>query len=423
MEPSDYLFRREAGRMVATLTRVFGVHNLALAEDVVQDAFCRALEVWKCQGMPEDPSAWLMAVAKNRALDVLRRQRKAQTFAPELEHLLDSEWTLAPAVAELFGKNVIKDDLLRMMFSCCHPQLSEAAQVALILNILCGFSVGEIASAFVSGHAAIEKRLTRAKKTLAGSKRLFDITVPADFSVRLPAVHRALYLLFNEGYHGASPESAVRTGLCREAIRLAAILLDHPLGAVPATYALCALMCLNAARLPARVDDCGNLISLFDQDRSLWDESLVRQGLKFIELSASGSELTEYHVEAAIASIHSTASRPEDTNWDMIVSFYDMLIAIRSSPIVALNRAIAIAQRDGPERGLKELDAIGDHDRLTTYPFYSAARGELELRCGRNRAARQHFQAALALARNPMERRFFDQRIIACERGNPDLGH
>jgi RNA polymerase sigma factor (sigma-70 family) len=420
MEPSDYLFRREAGRMVATLTRIFGVHNLALAEDVVQDAFCRALEVWKFRGMPEDPSAWLMAVAKNRALDVLRRQRTAQTFAPEREHLVDSEWTLAPAVAELFGANVVKDDLLRMMFSCCHPRLSEAAQVALILNILCGFSVGEIASAFVSGHAAIEKRITRAKKTLAGSKRLFDITAPADFSVRLPAVHRALYLLFNEGYHGASPESAVRAGLCREAIRLGAILLDHPLGAVPATYALCALMCLNAARLPARVDDSGNLTSLFDQDRSLWDQFLVREGLKFMELSAAGPELTEYHVEAAIASVHSTASRSDDTNWEIIVSFYDTLIAIRPSPIVALNRAIAIAQRDGPERGLKELDAIGDHDRLTTYPFYSAARGELELRCGRHQAARQHFRAALALARNPMERRFFYQRISACKRSNPD---
>jgi RNA polymerase sigma factor (sigma-70 family) len=416
MEPSDYLFRREAGRMVATLTRVFGVHNLALAEDVVQDAFCRALEVWKFRGMPEDPSAWLMVVAKNRALDVLRRQRTAQTFAPELGDLLDSEWTLAPAVAELFGANVVKDDLLRMMFSCCHPRLSEAAQVALILNILCGFSIGEIANAFISGHAAIEKRITRAKKTLAGSKRLFDITAPADFCVRLPTVHRALYLLFNEGYHGASPESAVRAGLCREAIRLAAILLDHPLGTVPATYALCALMCLNAARLPARIDDSGNLTSLFDQDRSLWDQSLVREGLKFMELSASGPELTEYHVEAAIASVHSTASRSEDTNWEIIVSFYDTLIAIRPSPIVALNRSIAIAQRDGPERGLKELDAIGDDDRLTTYPFYSAARGELELRCGRRQAARQHFRAALALARNPMERRFFDQRISACER-------
>src|SRR5499433_2194687 len=175
MEPSDHLFRREAGRMVAALTRIFGVHNLALAEDVVQDAFCRAMEVWKFRGMPENPSAWLMATARNRALDVLRRQRTARTFAPELGRLLQSEWTLAPVVEELFAPNAIKDDLLRMMFSCCHPRLREEAQVALILHILCGFTVNEIASAFVSTHAAIEKRITRSKKVLAASKKLFDI--------------------------------------------------------------------------------------------------------------------------------------------------------------------------------------------------------------------------------------------------------
>jgi RNA polymerase sigma factor (sigma-70 family) len=308
MEPGDHLFRREAARMVATLTRVFGVHNLALAEDVVQDAFCRALEVWKFRGVPENPSAWLMATAKNRALDVLRRQRTARTFAPELGRLLDSEWTLAPLVEDLFAANAIKDDLLRMMFSCCHPRLPEEAQVALVLNILCGFGVDEIASAFVSGHAAIEKRITRAKKVLAGSKRLFDITAPADFSARLAAVHRALYLLFNEGYHGASAETAVRAELCREAMRLTAILLAHPLGNTPTTCALAALMCLDAARLPARVDASGNLISLVDQDRSQWDQKLVVEGLKFLELSATGTELTEYHVEAAIASIHASNS-------------------------------------------------------------------------------------------------------------------
>ena len=192
MDPSDHLFRREAGRMVATLTRVLGVHNLALAEDVVQDAFCRALEVWKFSGVPENPSAWLMATAKNRALDVLRRERTARTFAPEVGRLLQSEWTLAPIVEELFAPNAIKDDLLRMMFSCCHPRLTEEAQVALVLHILCGFSVDETAGAFVSSHAAMEKRITRAKKVLAGSKRLFDFTAPAEFFARLRAVHRAL---------------------------------------------------------------------------------------------------------------------------------------------------------------------------------------------------------------------------------------
>src|SRR5260370_14676244 len=193
MELSEHLFRREAGRMVAALTRIFGVHNLALAEDVVQEAFCRAVDVWRFRGVPENRSAWLMATAKNCALDVLRRERTARTFAPELGRLLQSEWTLAPVVEELFGPSEIKDDLLRMMFTCCHPRLPEESQVALVLHILCGFSVDEIASAFVSGHAAIEKRITRAKKALAKSKRLFDITAPADFLVRLPALHTALY--------------------------------------------------------------------------------------------------------------------------------------------------------------------------------------------------------------------------------------
>jgi len=403
--------------MVAALTRVFGVHNLALAEDVVQDAFCRALEVWKFRGVPENPSAWLMATAKNRALDILRRQRTARTYAPELGRLLQSEWTLAPVMEELFAPNVIKDDLLRMMFSCCHPRLPEDAQVALVLNILCGFSVTEIAAAFVSTHPAIEKRITRSKKVLAASKRLFDVTAAADFSARLPAVHRALYLLFNEGYHGASPESAVRAELCQEAMRLTALLLEHPLGRTPTTYALAALMCLNAARLPARVDPSGNLSSLFDQDRSRWDQELVAEGLKLLELSATGSELTEYHVEAAIASVHARALRPEDTDWKAIVSLYDTLMTIRPSPIVALNRAIAVAQNEGPERGLEEIGAITGRDRLTEYPFYSAALGELEFRRGQHKTAREHFQAALALARNPMERRFLNQRVSACDQG------
>ena len=397
--------------MVATLTRIFGVHNLTLAEDVVQDAFCRALEVWKFRGVPDNPSAWLMATAKNRALDVLRRDRTVRTFAPEVKRLIESKEMLDPAVEELFAPNAIKDDLLRMMFSCCHPRLREEAQVALVLQILCGFSVSEIASAFVSGHAAIEKRITRAKKILATSKKLFDVAAAAEFSARLPAVHRALYLLFNEGYHGASRETAVRVELCREAMRLTAMLLEHPLGTTPATYALAALMCFDAARLPARVDASGDLSSLFDQNRSQWDQELVAEGLKLLELSATGTELTEYHVEAAIASIHSRAIRAEDTDWANIVSLYDTLMTIRPSPIVALNRAIAIAQNEGPERGLEEIRSISDRDRLAAYPFYSAALGELEFRRGRHETALEHFHEALALARNPMERRFLRKKI------------
>ena len=299
--------------------------------------------------------------------------------------------------------------------------LPEVAQVSLVLHILCGFSIDEIASAFVSGHATIEKRTQRGKKTLARFKRLFDVTATVDFKTRLPAVRRALYLLFNEGYHGASSESAIRVELCEEAMRLAAILLQHPLGAELATYALSALMCFNMARLPARVDASGNLNSLFDQNRSLWDQALVMEGLKFLELSAGGSEVSEYHIEAAIASHHTTARRMEETDWTAIVSLYDALLAMHPSPIVALNRAIAVAQRDGPRRGLEAIAAIDDPDRLSAYPFYRAALGEFELRSGNYGIARDYFRAALSLARNAMERRFLAQRIAACEEGKLDL--
>ncbi|HET9393544.1 MAG TPA: sigma-70 family RNA polymerase sigma factor [Candidatus Rubrimentiphilum sp.] len=412
MNLDENLFRRESGRLVAALTRVFGLDNLALAEDVAQDAFCRALEVWKLRGVPENPSAWLITTAKNRAIDLLRRERMARNLVPELGRRLESEWTLVPTLNEYFGESAIKDDQLRMMFSCCDPKLSEQAQVALILNLLCGFTAGEIAGAFFNTRAAVEKRISRGKQVLATSRKLFDLA-DRDFSARLDAVRRALYLLFNEGYHGASAESAVRVDLCRGAMRLAVVLLEHPLAATPATYALCALMWLHAARLPARIDGAGNLRSLFDQDRSRWDSSLIAKGQEYLDLSARGSELTEYHVEAAIASLHSNAARAEDTNWQKIVSMYDTLMQIRPSPVVALNRAIAVAQIEGPERGLEEIRAIAHSDRLASYPFYSAALGELELRRGENDSARKHFQAALELARNPTERQYLELRVRA----------
>ena len=414
MELSDHLFRREAGRMTAALTRIFGVHNLGLAEDVVQEAFCRAAEVWKFRGVPENPSAWLMATAKNCALDALRRQRTARQYAPELGRYLESEWTRASVLEEQFGAAAIKDDLLRMMFSCCDPRLAEEGQIALILHILCGFSVGEIAGAFVSGQAAIEKRITRAKKVLAQSKTLFDVAAGDEFSARLPAVQRALYLLFNEGYHGACAEAAIRAELCREAMRLVAELLAHPLGRTPASYALAALMALGAARLAARADDSGALLPLIDQDRSLWDQMLIDEGLRLLEQSASGAELSTYHLEAAIAAAHARAPSVEATDWEAIVSLYDALMALRPSPIVALNRAIAIAERDGPERGLEALEAIDDRDRLAGYPFYAAALGEMALRRGEREAAAARFRTAFKLARNPMERGFLERKIAAC---------
>jgi RNA polymerase sigma factor (sigma-70 family) len=408
----EHLFRREAGRMISALTRVFGVHNLALAEDVVQDALCRALETWSLRGVPDNPSAWLMTTARNRALDVLRRERTARTFAPELGRLLESEWTLAPTLASLFEPEAIKDDQLRMMFSCCQPRLPEEAQVVLVLNVLCGFGAREIAKAFLSTPAAIEKRISRGKKLLAESKTLFDLGSAAEFSKRLVAVQRAIYLLFNEGYQGGS-ESAVRVELCEEARRLGRLLLEHPPAATPATCALCALMCLHAARLPARLDGEGALIPFAEQDRSLWDRALIDEGHRLLELSACGTEISDYHLEAGIALVHASASSVGETRWDQIVSLYETLMTIRPSPVVELQRALALAELEGPERGLEAIRAIAAPKRLANYPFYFAALGELELRCGNAETARAHFRSALGVARNKLEREFLQGKLAA----------
>ena len=371
--------------------------------------FCARSNVWKQRGMPENPSAWLMATAKHRALDILRRERTARTYAPELGRLLESEWTLAPVVAEAFGESAIRDDQLRMMFSCCHPQLPEIAQVALVLNILCGFGVNEVAAAFLTGHAAMEKRITRGKKVLGSSKRLFDLS-DDDLPRRLSAVQRALYLLFNEGYHGAHAELAVRAELCVEAMRLAELLLEHSRTAIPSTQALIALMCFNAARLPARVDANGHLSSLYEQDRRRWDRELIAKGEELLDRSATGTTITEFHIEAAIASVHARAGSLEETSWQTIVSLYDTLMTIRPSPVVALNRAIAIAQFEGAERGLVEIANIAEVERLAEYPFYFGALGELEHQRGKGNVARTHFLTASARARNPLERQFFERR-------------
>jgi predicted RNA polymerase sigma factor len=413
VEADAALFRRERARLLAALTRAFGVENLALAEDVVQETLAKAFEAWSFGGVPEHHAALLMVSAKNRALDDFPPQPTARKFAPELQRLIESEWTLRPAVEELFLPPALRDSELRMMFSCCHPQLPEDAQVALVLHMLCGFGAAEIASIYLATEAAIEKRISRGKKVLAASQRLFELTAE-DFAPRLSAVHRALYLLFSEGYHGARDEEVIRSELCREAMRLARLLVDHAPAATSATHALAALMYLDAARLPGRTDADGDLTVLFDQDRSRWDAKLIAEGLALLELSATGSRLSEYHVEAAIAGMHAAAPRAEETRWGDIVGLYDVLMRIRASPVVALNRAMAVAQRDGPAQGLAAIAAIEGTDRLRGYPFYPAALGELELRCGRREAARGHFEVALSLARNMAERRFLARRVADC---------
>jgi RNA polymerase sigma-70 factor (ECF subfamily) len=302
-----------------------------------------------------------------------------------------------------------------MMFSCCHPKLPEPVQLALILNILCGFGAPEIAAAFLTGRPAIEKRITRGKAALSAARNLFDLASD-DIEARLPTVQRALYLMFNEGYHGASSEMPVHADLCDESIRLVALLREHPRAATPATDALAALMHLHAARLPAKLNASGELSALVDHDRSRWDAERIAAGLELLRRSARGDQVTPYHLEAAIAAEHASAPTLAETNWRAIVSLYDRLIAIAPTPVVALNRAIALAELEGPEAGLAALRAIEDEERLAAYPFYRAAFGELELRRNDRAAATDHFRAALAVARSEPERRFLRRRIEAAER-------
>jgi RNA polymerase sigma factor (sigma-70 family) len=401
--------------VVSYLTRIFGLGGLQLAEDVVQDTLCRALETWPVHGVPDNPSAWLMRVARNRAVDLLRRDDQFRYFAPELAHLLklrEDQTAEMPA----FEKE-IHDDQLRMMFSCCHPELSTEAQVTLILKTLCGFSVSEIAHALLASEDSIEKRLGRARKLFRLSGSFVEPANASEIPERLEAVYQAIYLLFNEGYHGSRSERTVREDLCFEAIRLALLLSEHPEGEKPKTHALLALLCFHAARLPGRVGDDGGLIQLEIQDRSKWDRDLMGRGFYFLERASIGNELSEYHLEAGIASLHCAALTYEKTKWAKILELYDMLYRLKPSPIVALNRAIALGNAQGPEEGLAELRKIPDPAKLKDYPFYPAAQGEFHFLAGRPAEAVMHFEKARKLARSRSETNFFERKLTACRLG------
>jgi RNA polymerase sigma-70 factor (ECF subfamily) len=409
---AGHLFRREAGRMVSSLVRVLGVSYLTLAEDAVQDALVRALETWKFGHMPENPAAWLMRVARNRAIDLLRRQAHLDRVVPQVILALES----IRAEADLdVGEHVIADDELRLMFSCCDPDLARPAQVAVILKYLCGFSVREIAQAFLSSEAAVEKQLFRCRRALEERGELFEVRDAEQVRARLPVVQSAIYLVFNEGYHGAHPQHAVREDLCHEAMRLGALLSELPAAAVPETHALLALFCFLAARLAARVDDDGNLLLLAEQDRRRWDRGLIAEGLRRLDRSAEGEALTAWHLEAAIAARHAVAGSFDDTDWRSIRELYDMLLQIRPTPVVALNRAIAVGMAEGPEAGLRALADIEDRDRLVRYPFLPAAMAEFEHRAGRPERAAELLHSALQLARNHAEEDMLRRKLRACE--------
>jgi RNA polymerase sigma factor (sigma-70 family) len=392
----EHFFRHETGRLHGALIRLLGVHNMTLAEDVAQEAMLRALHRWSMGGVPANPSAWITQVAMNLGRDALRHQRMSGGKEPALiTHFEQMAPTPAVAVENV---HEIRDDALRLMFVCCHPSISPDAQVVLALKVLCGFSTAEIARAFLSSEAAIEKQLTRTKQRIADANLGFDLPEGADLSVRLDGVLAALYLLFNEGYKASAGERLLREDLCQEAIRLTTLLVNHPAGRKPRSHALLALMLLTSARFPARVDERGDLLRLDDQDRSKWDQSRIYRGLEQLVAAAQGNELSEYHLQAGIAAIHCTAPDSASTDWKRILQHYDALQQLKPSPVIALNRAVAVAHVHGAQAGLDAIAAIKNADRLDSHYLLHAVVGELQWRLNDHRAAAESFRRALKLA-------------------------
>ena len=409
----EHLFRHEAGKMVATLTGIFGLEHLTLAEDVVQETLARALQTWPFYGVPQNPAAWIMRAARNLALDVVRRQKVFREKEDEIIHLIENQGAAAdtPALAD----QEITDDRLRMMFVCCHPLVPAEAQVALALKTLCGFSPAEIAKAFLTTEAAIAKRLTRARQRIREAKIPFAIPEGEELVRRLDGVLQSLYLLFNEGYKASSGDKLVREDVCQEAIRLATLLTQHAAGNQPKTHALLALMLLNAARTPARVDDEGNLLRLQDQDRTQWDRALIARGMFHLAHSAAGDELSEYHLQAGIAGCHCAAKDYASTDWAQILDMYDRLTAFDDSPVVALNRAVALAEVKGPQAGIEAVGAIRNLQSLESYYLLHAVLGEFESRLDHGPAAAVHFRKSLQLAEIKSEQVFLAKRLRDCE--------
>lgn len=399
--------------MVAVLTRIFGIEHFTLAEDVVQEALARALQTWPFYGIPQNPPAWLMRTARNLALDVVRRQKNFHDKEAEIIHAMERD-TPAPD-GPIFSEQEIADDRLRMMFVCCHPAIPADAQVALALKTLCGFGVTEIASAFLTTDAAIAKRLTRAKQKIAEAKIPFEIPAGVELAQRLDGVLQSLYLLFNEGYKASAGDKLIREDICEEAIRLADLLARHPAGNRPKTHALLALMLLNAARAAARVDDEGNLLRLREQDRTKWNQPRIARGLFHLAQSASGGEISEYHLQAGIAACHCAAKDYASTDWEKILALYDRMLAFDDSPVVALNRAVALTEARGPQAGIDAVNAIPDLKALESYYLFHAVMGDFELQLNHLPIAAAHFQRALELAEMATEKRFLEKQLQACE--------
>ena len=409
----DELFRHRYARMVAGLCRVLGPGRLDLVEDVVQEALLRALRVWPAEGVPENPEAWVFRVARNQALDTLRRQKIAAKVDAELQQWAEQQ----PQTSD--EPEGIADDTLRMLFLCSHPAVPADARVPLILKTACGLGMPAIARALLQKEATIAQRLVRAKTKLQALDIVFEVPSQKELPHRLDLVLAVIYLLFNEGYRAHEGEQLVRSDLVDEAVRLCALLLERPETTTPSAQALMALMLLLGARIPARTDGSGDLLTLAAQDRSRWDRAWLYCGMHHFRLSIGGDVLTPYHCEAAIASLHATAPTYADTNWRRILEEYDRLQALSPTPIVRLNRAVAVGKVHGAAAGLEELRALQDDKALDDYFLLAATTAQMHWVLGDHLGAQQCLERAAAQPCSDPERRLLQQRLLACRRGEP----
>ncbi len=409
-ESVDHLFRHHSGQMVSVLSRLFGFEKLDLIEDAIQDALIRALKTWSFQGIPENPRAWLIQVAKNKIIDRLRRTNKFEVSGEQFENATKYIETVALTGFVKF-ENEINEDVLQMMFACCHPIISPDSQVALTLKTVGGFSVGEIATAFLSNPETVSKLLTRAKQKIRNQKIKLETPNPKELKTRLDSVVKVLYLIFNEGYNALNGENLIRNDLCFEAIRLAKLLTHNNLTDLPKIHALLALFFFQISGLNARFDENGDIIVLSLQNRELWDKKMIAQGLKHFKLSAKGDEVSDIHLEAEIASIHRLATDFNSTDWQRILDCYEKLYEKTLSPIVALNKFVALSKVKGAKITVEELEKLKDNASLKTYlPFYIAL-GELQNEIGQKRLAAEYFKKALNLANNDVLRRFIGKKL------------
>jgi RNA polymerase sigma factor (sigma-70 family) len=408
-QTAAHLFRHESGKMIAVLVKLFGLNQVQIAEDIVQETLIAAFENWKLQGLPENPRAWLYRVAKNKTIDFLRRERNFKdVIAPNISFELTQNQVKNGWLDDFFLENEINDAQLRMMFACCHPELPVEQQMALMLRTLCGLNAKEIAAAFLQSEDTIGKRIFRAKEKIRQAKLSLDVPTGEDLIQRIDAVLQAIYLLFNEGYKSSTENTVIRRDLCSEAIRLCALLAENKLGNLPKTHALLALMCFQSARFEARLDTEGEIILLENQDRSLWNKNLISLGYQHFSQASKGSEISEYHLEAAIASYHTSAPTFEQTNWKAIFYCYDLLLKINESPVIALNRAIALGYADGAKAGIAALLKITGLEKNV---LYYAALGDFLGKEKKNKEAIVQYGIALKFVQLPTEKKIIEQKI------------